>query len=446
MTYHGPNIVPENRLIQQGLYSFDGKDASAPSGKPADKIAPKVYSVSEITWMVKDLLVKEPSLQRILVVGEVYEVTMPSSGHLYFSLKDSESVLRCVMWKSRTDRLEFKLEPGMKVQAYGSINVYERSGQYNLMVERLQPEGLGALHQAFEKLRKKLEAEGLFAEARKRPIPKFPKVVGLVTSPTGAAIQDILRVSKTRWPNARILLAPASVQGEAAPRDVMAGLALLNKVAAKENINVIIIARGGGSPEDLAAFNDEALARAIAASAVPIITGIGHEVDRTIADYVADRYAATPSQAAEIVFPDAHEQLTHIQDLIMVLSSRTKGLIRQRREKLRLLMASRAISRPTELIEELRQILDEITGSLTEALSRNIEGKRHSLALSSTALASLDPKTILGRGYSISLDNKGQIIKDPEQLTVGDRIKVLVHKGEIDAKVEARKRTTSNKD
>jgi exodeoxyribonuclease VII large subunit len=442
--YHGPNIVPDNRPIQQGLFSFDGKDGGPPAGKSAGKVAQKVYSVSEITGMVKDQLVKEPSLQRLLVVGEVYEVTIPSSGHVYFSLKDTESVLRCVMFKSRTDRLEFKLEPGMKVQAFGSINVYERSGQYQLIVERLQREGLGALFLAFEKLRKKLEAEGLFAEARKRPIPKFPKVVGLVTSPTGAAIQDILRVSKTRWPGARILLAPASVQGEAAPREVIAALALLNKVAAQENINVIIVARGGGSPEDLAAFNDEAMARAIAASSIPVVTGIGHEVDRTIADYVADKYAATPSQAAEIVFPDAHEQLTHVQDLMMILSSRTKGLIRQRREKLQMLKSSRALSRPTELIEELRQVLDDISASLNQALSRSIEHKRHSLALASTALGSLDPKTILGRGYSISLDESGQVIKDPEQLQVGDRFKVLVHKGEIDAKVEKKKRTSSN--
>jgi exodeoxyribonuclease VII large subunit len=438
--------VTDNRPVQQGLFSFDGKDAGPPPGKSADKVAPKVYSVSEITGMVKDLLVRAPTLQRLLVVGEVYEVAIPSSGHIYFSLKDADSILRCVMWKSRTERLEFKLEPGMKVQAYGSINVYERSGQYNLIVERLQPEGLGALFIAFEKLRKKLEAEGLFAEARKRPIPKFPKVVGLVTSPTGAAIQDILRVSRTRWPNTKILLAPASVQGDAAPREVIAGLALLNKVAAQENINVIIIARGGGSPEDLAAFNDEAMARAIAASGIPVVTGIGHEVDRTIADYVADKYAATPSQAAELVFPDAHEQLTHVQDLMMVLSTRTKGLIRQNRERLHMLMASRALSRPTELIVELRQVIDDISISLTKALSRSIENKRHSLALSTTALASLDPKTILGRGYSISLDDKGLVIKDPEQLSVGDRIKVLVHKGEIDAKVEARKRNTSNTD
>ena len=436
--------MPDNGPIQPGLFSFDGKDPPPPSGKSPDKVAPKPYSVSDITRMVKDLLVKEPSLQRLLVVGEVYEVSIPSSGHIYFSLKDSESVLKCVMWKSRTGRLDFKLEPGMKVQAYGSITVYERSGQYQLTVERLQPEGLGAFYLAFEKLRKKLEAEGLFAEERKKPLPKFPKVVGLVTSPTGAAIQDILRVSRTRWPDTRILLAPASVQGEAAPRDVIAGIELLNKVAPTEGINVIIVARGGGSPEDLAAFNDEALARAIAASKVPIITGIGHEVDRTIADYVADRYAATPSQAAEIVFPDAHELLTHVQDLMMVLSTRTKGLIRQRREKLRLLMASRPLSRPTELIEELRQVLDDVTSSLTDAMARSLDNKRHALALSTTALSSLDPKTILGRGYSISLDEKGQVIKDPEQVTPGDRIKVLVHKGEIGAKVETRKRTTDN--
>jgi len=442
-TYHGPKGVPDQRPIQQGLYSFDGKEPGTSSGKSADKKAQKVYTVSEINWMVKDLLVREPSLQKLLVVGEVFEASIPSSGHLYFSLKDPDSVLRCVMWKTRADRLEFKLEPGMKVQIYGSINVYERSGQYQLIVERLVPEGLGALFLAFEKLRKKLEAEGLFAESRKRPIPKFPKVVGLVTSPTGAAIQDILRVSRSRWPNTRILLAPASVQGQAAPTDVIAGLALLNKIAASEDINVIIIARGGGSPEDLAAFNDEALARAIAASEIPVVTGIGHEVDRTIADYVADRYAATPSQAAEIVFPDAHEQLTHVQDLMRALSSRTKGLIRQRREKLRLLMASRALSKPTELLDELRQVLDEVTGSLTDAMSRSIENKRHSLALSSTALSSMDPKTILGRGYSIALDETGQVVKDPEQLAIGDRLKVLVHKGEIEAKVETRKRTTN---
>jgi exodeoxyribonuclease VII large subunit len=344
------------------------------------------------------------------------------------------------MWKSRTEGLTFKLEPGMKVVAYGSIGVYERSGNYQIYVDRLQPEGLGALHLAFERLRKKLEAEGLFDEARKRPIPKFPTVVGLVTSPTGAAIQDIIRVSTSRWPAARILLAPASVQGDLAAQEVIQAIGLLNEAAEQEGIDVIIVARGGGSPEDLAAFNDEALARAIVASNVPIVTGIGHEVDRTIADYVADKYAATPSQAAELVFPDAREQRAHVHDLISGMASRTKAIIVRRRERLDLLMASRALARPQELVDRQRQVIDDVTGSLNEAIGHHIEGSRHALALASTALASLDPTAILGRGYSIALDGQGRVVKDPEQVNIGEGIKVIVHKGEVEARVESRRR------
>jgi exodeoxyribonuclease VII large subunit len=437
----GHNTVPRDRPVQHGIFDFDGKQGGpGPLPGPSQRQDQKVYTVSEVTRIIKERLVTEPDLQRMLITGEVFEVSIPSSGHIYFSLKDAEAVIKCVMWRSRTEGLTFKLEPGMKVVAYGSIGVYERSGNYQVYVDRLQPEGLGALYLAFERLRKKLEAEGLFDEARKRPIPKFPTVVGLVTSPTGAAIQDIIRVSTSRWPAARILLAPASVQGGTAAQEIIQAIGLLNEAAEQEGIDVIIVARGGGSPEDLAAFNDEALARAIIASKIPIVTGIGHEVDRTIADYVADRYAATPSQAAELVFPDAREQRAHVQDLISGIASRTKAIIVRRRERLDLLMARRALARPKELVDLHRQALDDITSSLTEAIKHRIEASRHALALASRALASLDPTAILGRGYSITLDGQGQVVKDPEQVNVGEGIKVIVHRGEVDARVEARRR------
>jgi exodeoxyribonuclease VII large subunit len=428
--------VGNDKQVQQGLYDFaDGKRANISPAK-----GQKPLTVSEVTRLIKDRLTSEPGLKNIYLVGEVYDVKVPSSGHIYFSLKDAEAVIHCVMWRSRADGLAFKLEPGIKVVAFGSIGLYEHSGQYQIYVDRLQQEGLGALHQAFERLRKKLEAEGLFDEARKRPIPRFPRVVGLVTSQTGAAIQDIIRVSTSRWPAASILLAPASVQGASAPQELIHALDLLNGVAQVERIDVIIVARGGGSPEDLAAFNDEALARAIAASKVPVVTGIGHEVDRTIADYVADKYAATPSQAAEKVFPDARELKARVRDLISLAASRTRAIVLLRRDRHGLLMASRAMSRPMDIIEQHRQTLDDSTEALKDVAKAIIEGHRHKLALDSRALGSLDPRAILGRGYSITMDGQGQVIKDPEQVKVGDGIKVMVHMGEMDARVEARRR------
>jgi len=428
--------VSNDKQVQQGIYDFgDGKGAKAPQAKEK-----KPLTVSEVTKIIKDRLMGEPGLKNVYIVGEVFEVSVPSSGHIYFSLKDADAVIRCVMWRSRAGSLTFKLEPGLKVVAFGSIGLYERSGQYQISVDRLQQEGLGALHQAFERLRKKLEAEGLFDDARKRPIPKFPRVVGLVTSRTGAAIQDIVRVSTTRWPAANLLLSQASVQGDSAPQELIHALELLNRVAQAEHIDVIIVARGGGSPEDLAAFNDEALARAIAASGVPVVTGIGHEVDRTIADYVADKYAATPSQAAETVFQDARDIRARVRAMISTVASRARATVARRREKLGLLMVSGAMSRPMDIVEQYRQALDDSTEALKDATRAIIEGDRHKLALAQRALASLDPRAILGRGYSITMDGQGRVVKDPEQVKVGDGIKVMVHMGEMDARVEARRR------
>jgi exodeoxyribonuclease VII large subunit len=394
-------------------------------------------TVSEVTRRIKALLLKDSGLQDLYIVGEVSDSRPSGTGHIYFNLKDRGAVISCVMWRSRAVSLKFKLEDGLKVIVKGSIGLYEKSGRYQVHVDTLRPEGMGALHLAFEQLRKRLEAEGLFQEARKRPIPPYPSKVGVVTSPTGAALQDIIRVATKRWPLSHIIVSPASVQGDASAYELVHAIHNLNSMA---EVDVMIVSRGGGSLEDLWSFNEEVVARAIAGSDIPVVTGIGHEVDRTIADYVADLAAATPSQAAELVFPDAHELKARLDNMDSLLASRLRSLVRYSRERLNLLKRSRALTRPRDIVDQLRQSLDDTIEAMSGAMSSLVQRKRQGLAVTTASLSPLDPRAILARGYSITMDKDDRVVKDPEMVQEGDIVRILVHRGEITGRVESRRR------
>lgn len=290
-----------------------------------------ILSVAAVNRHIKALLEQDETLAGVLVRGEISNFKRHYSGHCYFTLKDSEATLRAVMFRSRAQLLKFEPKDGLKVIAGGRVSVFERDGQYQLYVEQLVPEGMGELSLAFAQLKDKLAAEGLFDESRKRPLPLLPRTVGIITSPTGAAVRDIVTVAKRRYPGVQLILNPVQVQGADAPPQIAAGIGLLNRHGRAE---VIIVGRGGGSIEELWAFNDEQVVRAIAASNIPVISAVGHQTDYTLADFAADRRAATPSQAAEIAVPDVREMARYIQTLRTMLEKYILGIAAGRRERL----------------------------------------------------------------------------------------------------------------
>ncbi len=344
-----------------------------------------VWKVSELTLRIRDLL--EGEFVDIWVEGEVSNCHLAQSGHLYFTLKDARAQVRCVSFRDQVRLLKFRPEDGLHVTVRGSISVYEPRGEYQIYVEHIEPVGLGALQLAFEQLKKRLTAEGLFDPARKKPLPVLPRRIGIVTSPRGAAIRDILRVLRRRFPNVRVLLFPVQVQGAGAAEEIVGALRFFNRARL---VDVMILARGGGSLEDLWAFNEEIVARAIAASAIPIITGVGHESDFTIADFVADVRAPTPSAAAEIVVRTRQEFEKHITDLARRLTQRVRYLLSEWRHDLRDLETHRGFRRLEDLVRLRRQHLDELAAALAVALRAQLEQSRQRLGVAQARIASYD--------------------------------------------------------
>jgi len=388
-----------------------------------------VLTVSELTQAVKETLELDARFQNILVRGEISNFKHHTSGHMYFTLKDEKSRLKCVMFRSHNARLRFRPEDGLKVIAGGRLGVYEVAGEYQLYVEELYPEGLGALHLAFEQLKAKLQAEGLFDPARKRPLPGLPRTVGIVTSPTGAAIRDMVSVLRRRFPNVNILLAPAIVQGDAGPPSVIRALELLNW---RDDVDVIIVGRGGGSLEELWTFNDEGVARAIAASRIPVISAVGHETDFTIADFVADRRAPTPSAAAEIAVPERAKLLQDVRDQEERLRLAIQKRIRQLRESLGYLTRSTALTRPLDRIHQLRQVLDELVYRAEATFRHGLESRRRRLEALAGKLDGLSPLGTLARGYAICrVAATGQVVTRASQVRPGERLKVRLKEGEL---------------
>lgn len=396
-----------------------------------DVYSQDVYSVSEITREIKVLL--EGDFSSLWIEGEISNFKRHSSGHLYFSLKDADAQLSCVMWRGRNSGLLFKPEDGMKVIAYGNITLYERQGRYQLDIARMRPVGIGELQAAFEALKRKLDAEGLFLSEHKKPIPEFPKKIGIVTSPTGAAIRDIVSIIERRFPSVELILWPARVQGPGAAEEITEGIKSLNHF---NNIDVIIVGRGGGSMEDLWPFNEENVARAIFESVIPVVSAVGHEIDFSISDFVADLRAPTPSAAAEMVVRDQNELKQHLIHWQNQMSQKLLGNIQWYRDKLETFTKHYGLRRPFDLIREYRFRLDDINKSLDSTLSSQLVEKQHLVSQQKARLLSLDPKAVLKRGYSITSrlsDNK--VISASDELQVNDQIAVQFYDGKIEGQV-----------
>ena len=391
-------------------------------------------SVSELNARIKGLIESDPVLGSVYVRGELSNYKVYPSGHHYFTLKDAESSLRCVMFRSAASKLRFRPEGGMRVTAWGRVAVYPRDGAYQLYCEGLMPEGAGDLQVAYEQLKAKLAAEGLFDPAHKKPIPRYPERIAVITSSAGAAVHDIIRVLRKRWPVAKVVLLPVRVQGVEAPPEIAGALRYANKYRVAD---VIITGRGGGSIEDLWAFNDERVARAIYASELPVISAVGHEPDVTIADFVADLRAATPSNAAELVAPDVSE----LRDAIRSASARLDQAIgrglSQRRTALTELASRRVMQSPTGFIDQRRLELDSIRLRLDAAATGRLHRERQEFARLAAKLDALSPLKVLGRGYSIALDAEGRAVREADQLKAGDKLDLRLSRGGAKCLVES---------
>lgn len=390
-------------------------------------------SVSDLTKQIKHTL-SGPLFQNLAVEGEVSNFVHHSSGHMYFSLKDSQSRIKAVMFRSRNQRLGFVPKNGDTLIAVGSVGVYEPNGEYQLYVDLLLPQGIGDLHQAFEQLKAKLESEGLFDPIRKRPLPALPQRVGIITSPSGAALRDILHVLTRRYPGVRALVFPALVQGEGAPASLIQALLL----AQNSDCDVLIIGRGGGSFEELNAFNDEGLARAISQSSIPVVSAVGHETDFTIADFVADLRAPTPSVAAELVVPLQAELKNTVHSWQQRMVGSLQRKIRSDRRFLNQLMQNPVLQRPDHTVNQLRQKLDEMWTNLSRYERHKMVLRRGELGNLAGKLEALSPLQTLGRGYAICRDLEGEVIRQIDQVSDGEVVDVTLHKGRLRCKVEGR--------
>jgi exodeoxyribonuclease VII large subunit len=391
-------------------------------------------TVSQVTQQVKALLENDLILQDLWVKGELSNAKIHSSGHFYFTLKDARSQLKGVMWASNVRRMRFRPEDGIAVLIRGQVAVYEPGGVYQIYATEIEPAGVGALHLEFEALKKRLAAEGLFDEALKRPLPAFPRRIGLVTAPGGAALRDMITVAQRRHPGVRLLLAPALVQGAEAPASLIGALHALSRAP---EVDVIIIGRGGGSMEDLWAFNDEALARAIRACPVPVVSAVGHETDWTIADFVADRRAATPSAAAEIVVPARAELLGQVQSLATRLSVAVRRQVERKRERLERATNRPVLLRPEGRLQQERQRLDQLQERLEAAFRKGLERRQLRLGSLAGRLDALSPLAVLGRGYAIAFDAAGRPVRQAARMQPGDHLRVRVAEGALACRVEA---------
>jgi len=389
-----------------------------------------VLSVSEVNNIIKNLLDSNEILRQVYIRGEISNFKHHNmSGHMYFTLKDERAQISCVMFKNSNMLLPFLPENGMKVIAFGFISVFSRGGQYQLYVEDLQPDGIGALHIAFEKLKMRLEKEGLFAPEKKRPIPFLPKKIGLVTSPTGAAIKDLLTVIKRRFPNVNIIIAPVLVQGKGAADDISYAISQLNSL---KDLDVIIVGRGGGSIEELWAFNEEKVARAIANSKIPVISAVGHETDYTIADFVADKRAPTPSAAGELVVPEKRILKNELRHVGLRLVNGIYNYSGEKRQKLEYLKAAPVFKKPQTYIINFRLIIDELLRRLKKDTNYYMTKQKSLLNHNVSRLEALNPLSILKRGYSICIkNNTNQVVKKLADVKKGDYVRVILSDGSL---------------
>ena len=385
-------------------------------------------SVTELTFHIRRLFDEDSLLNRVAVRGELSNFRRHHSGHCYFTLKDSAAALRCVMFRSRAVSLRFEPADGMQVRVLGRVAVYERDGSYQLYVDSMVADGLGDLSVAFARLREKLLAEGLFDDSRKQPLPLLPRAIGVVTSPTGAALRDIVTVARRRHAGIPILLAPVAVQGEEAPEQIVRGIQLLDRSG---RVDVIIIGRGGGSIEELWAFNDERVVRAVAAAATPIVSAVGHQTDYTLSDFAADRRAATPSQAAEIVTPDRLALIQRLRTNQHRLNQSLLNRLIRRRLRLERCLASKLFRRPQEILQERMQRLDQLQDRLASAVETLLNRNQQRWQLANEKLNLLDPLRVLQRGYSVVRRQDGQVVRRAETVGQGDRLDVWLQEGRL---------------
>ena len=391
-----------------------------------------IYTVSQVNQYIKALLDRDRELTALYVRGEISNYKAYPSGHHYFSLKDGEGAIRCVMFKREAMSLRFRPENGMKVIAFGRVAVFPRDGQYQLYCTSLTPEGVGDLHLAFEQLKQKLYAEGLFDPAHKKPIPRFPKRIALITSAAGAAVRDMLRILGARWPMAEVFLLPVRVQGAEAPGEICAAIAWANQ---HQVADLIITGRGGGSMEDLWAFNDENVARTIYHSAIPVISAVGHEPDVTIADFVADLRAATPSNAAELAVPDQNEVAVWLHQMEGRLAQAMGRKLESARKDLDRAARCRALQAPMNYVDDKRMVLDYQREKLAAGLNAALNRERQRFGQLASKLDALNPLKVLGRGYAIPRKADGGVVRSVTDVASGDPLKLRVADGEISCQV-----------
>jgi exodeoxyribonuclease VII large subunit len=438
----------------------------------------RVFSVSELTGRIRDLLTR--NFTNVLVEGEISNCQFPQSGHMYCTLKDDRAQIRCVCFKNQLRLMKFRPENGLHVTVRGSLGVYETRGEYQIYIESIEPVGLGALQLAFDQLKKRLETEGLFAAERKKPLPLLPRCIGLVTSSTGAAVRDVVRILRRRFHNVHLTLYPVRVQGEGAAAEIVRAVQFFNR---HQSVDVLIVARGGGSLEDLWAFNEEVVARAIADSKIPVICGVGHETDFTITDFVADVRASTPSAAAELVVQTRRELDKHVSDLRGALTDQMRYRILVLSRRVHEFAGRRGFRRPLDLLRQQRQRADEMTSRLARGLRANLEDSRKRYTAAHLRIVAFDfrmkiaavrlrlerlaselgarserairmkrerldrlrlqlqersPLRVLERGYVIATDDAGNILRDATQVAEGDTVALQLHRGRLTTEVKGK--------
>lgn len=401
----------------------------------------ETFTVWQITTHIRDLLDLDPELQDAWVEGEVSNLTRASSGHVYFTLKDDKSELKCVMWKAQAAYLRFEPQHGDRLLAHGRVTVYEARGQYQLTCDVIQPAGVGDLNRQFELLKARLEAEGLFDVDRKRPIPAFPRKIGVVTSPTTAAFQDIQNVLWRRYPLVEVLLSPTLVQGKEAPPQIVEAIRRLNDYS---DVDVILVARGGGSLEDLWCFNDENVVRAVANSRIPVVTGVGHEIDFTLVDFAADYRAPTPSAAAEVLTPDGAALRNTIRVWSNQMDDTLRAVLDEHRRKIGQQVRLLERLAPQNRIQNARQRIDDLMGRAALSIRHDLARQRDRLSAQGRALDAANPMILLQRGYAlVTRAGDGRRVTSVNDAAEGTSVRIALHDGRLTATVREREKHTS---
>ena len=392
-----------------------------------------ILSVTQVNLYIKEKLENDVLMSNITVKGEISNIKIHSSGHIYMSLKDEKGVIRAVMFRGNASKLAFKPDNGMKIVASGRVSVYERDGNYQLYIDSMKQEGIGDLHIAFEKLKLQLSEEGLFDAKYKKPLPKYPKKVGVITAPTGAAIRDIINVLTRRFSYSDVLLYPVLVQGENSAESIVSAIEWFNE---KRAADVLIVGRGGGSIEDLWSFNEEIVARAIFKSEIPVVSAVGHEIDFTISDFVSDLRAPTPSAAAELVVPDERELISKFDNVLKRIKLCSSKILDNKRLNLKFYAEKNVLTNPESMINNQKIYLDSLYKSFENSISKITEAKKKELSVMVSKLDGLSPLGTLSRGFSVTKDEKGNVLRSVKQVKKGDLLKVTLTDGEINTRVE----------